>query len=166
MTVLPILVIAAAAIAASRPAAPAAQSGPTAYDFRTSQAYHDLSPAERTCLEQVQYDFVLLYGALELYCDTFGSPPERLEDLTPLILKELPRDPFVDPTAASPKPNGQYIQSLDGFGYQYRRGYERSWIIRSVGLQGFPYLAERGNIGLYLPKGTWISGMQPVPVDQ
>ena len=27
-------------------------------------------------------------------------------------------------------------------------------------------LAERGNIGLYLPKGTWISGMQPVPVDQ
>jgi hypothetical protein len=34
------------------------------------------------------------------------------------------------------------------------------WIIRSVGLPRFPYLAER-NFGLYIHKGTWLSGINP-----
>lgn len=34
-------------------------------------------------------------------------------------------------------------------------------LIASVGLPDFPYLAARGNIGLYICKGTWISGINP-----
>jgi hypothetical protein len=37
-----------------------------------------------------------------------------------------------------------------------RREQERAWVISSVGLPDFPYLAERGNVGLYVCKGVWV----------
>ena len=35
-------------------------------------------------------------------------------------------------------------------------------VLSSQGLSSFPYLAARGNIGLYVCKGIWISGINPV----
>jgi hypothetical protein len=35
-------------------------------------------------------------------------------------------------------------------------------VIASVGLPQFPYLAERSNVGLYVCKGIWISGHNPM----
>ncbi len=124
------------------------------YDFRATEAYKSLSDSDREKLEQVHRDFVLLWGALDMYCEDHGKPPESLEALTPHILRELPLDPF-----ASPQAENRH--------YDYRPGSpgNRAWIISSVGLSGFPYLAERGNVGLYQCKGTWISGYNPMPLE-
>ena len=133
------------------------------YDFRTTQAYLQLTPQQRQGLEQVLRDFVLLWGALEIYADNHdGRPPEKLEDLTPLYLRELPKDPFATAETAAQKAE-PYIASREGLGYRYRKGSEgnRAWILASVGLNGFPYLAEHDNVDLYICKGTWISGMNP-----
>ena len=150
---------------------PAQAKGADRYDFRQTDAFRQLAEADREKLEQVHRDFVLLWGALDMYCDYHnGEPPESLDDLAPLILRELPRDPFVTADIAARAAEADkelYRSSLKGWGYQYRKGSagNRAWIISSVGLKGFPYLAEHGNVDLYICKGTWISGMNPQMMD-
>jgi hypothetical protein len=99
-----------------------------------------------------------------MYADAHqGNPPETLDDLVPGYLAELPSDPFATQETASAKATHGYTQSKGGVGYRYKRGApgNRAWVIASVGLPDFPYLAERGNVGLYVCKGTWISGKNP-----
>jgi hypothetical protein len=133
------------------------------YDFRASAAYKRLSADDRQRLEQVRRDQLLLWGALDLYADERdGEPPATLDALVPRYLPELPADPFaMQPMTDDPKPGG-YTPSKGGFGYHFRKGSagNRAWIISSVGLPDFPYLGER-NSGLYICKGTWISGHNP-----
>jgi len=132
------------------------------YNFRASAAYQQLSAADKTKLETATRDMTLLWGALDRYADDHnGLTPASLDDLVPRYLKELPKDPFATKESANEDRGDTYRASLDGYGYWYRQGQGRSWIVSSVGLPQFPYLAERGNVGLYLPKGTWISGFQP-----
>lgn len=132
------------------------------YNYRMSSAYQSLSETERDKLDTVTREMTLLWGALDRYADDHNNQaPESLNQLVPLYLKELPKDPFATEETASGERGTNYRKSLDGYGYWYRQGQGRSWIISSVGLPEFPYLAERGNVGLYLPKGTWISGFQP-----
>jgi hypothetical protein len=106
---------------------------------------------------------MLLWGALDLYADEHdGEPPATLDALVPRFLAELPSDPFVvKPSPDEQKPGG-YTPSKGGFGYRYMKGSpgNRAWIISSVGLPDFPYLGERNN-GLYICKGTWLSGRNP-----
>jgi hypothetical protein len=136
---------------------------PVLYDFRTSESYANLPTEEARQLEQVHYDFTLLRGALEKYADDHGDQvPEKLEALVGVYLRELPRDAFATDDSAADQHTGIYIRSLDGRGYRYCQGVGRAWIISSVGLPTFPYLAPRGNVGLYQAKGIWISGEQAV----
>ncbi len=135
------------------------------YDFRASEAYRQLTAADRQRLEQVRRDQVLLWGALDMFADEHGgNPPATLDELVPHYLKELPSDPFVIPGAAKKHELVGYTSSKGGAGYRFKKGAEgnRAWIIASVGLPDFPYLAERGNVGLYICKGLWISGVNPV----
>jgi hypothetical protein len=137
------------------------------YDFRQTDAYRELSEADREKLEQVHRDLIMLWGALDRYADNHdGKTPEKLEQLVPLFLLELPVDPFATASSAEKKHAETGVGSKDGWGYRYRRGApsNRAWCLSSVGLEGFPYLAERGNVGLYICKGTWISGFNPVLV--
>lgn len=158
--------------ASPRAEAPTAASRDEPYNFRKSEAYRALSGEDRRMLDQVHRDMVLLWGALDMYADDHnGKAPEKLEDLVPIYLDSLPIDPFAgrrallaDAQLEDPLPG--YRSSLSGIGYFYRQGRGRSWIVASMGLPEFPYLAERGNIGLYLPKGTWLSGMQPMMIDE
>jgi len=127
-------------------------AGKGGYDFRATEAYRALTAVDRDALEQVQRDFNLLWGALDRYADEHGgAPPERLADLTPRYLLRLPVDPFA---------------SGEEHGYGYRRGSpgNRAWVLSSRGLPSFPYLAARGNVGLYVCKGIWISGINPTRV--
>lgn len=138
-------------------------AGDKPYDFRTSGAYARLTAEERQGLEQVHRDLVLLWGALDMYADDHGDKlPASLDDLVPIYLEELPSDPFATAETAKAVPPG-YAPSKKGKGYRLKKGSpgNRAWVISSVGLSGFPYLAERGNVGLYLCKGTWISGRNP-----
>ena len=93
-----------------------------------------------------------------------GKVPESLDELVPRYLKRLPKDPFATTTTATEATTHGYVPSRKGFGYRYKKGSpgNRAWVICSVGLPDFPFLAERGNIGLYICKGTWISGQNPV----
>jgi len=137
------------------------------YDFRATAAYAALDQSAREALEQVRRDFVLLWGALDMYADDHGGQlPVSLDELAPRYLRRLPVDPFATEVGAAEKDLGGYVPSCNGRGYRYRRGAEgnRAWCLASVGLPQFPYLAERGNIGLYMCKGTWISGMNPVMI--
>ena len=96
-----------------------------------------------------------------MYADDHGgNPPASLDELTPRYLKELPSDPFATEASAAERDLHGYSRSGDGRGYRYKRGApgNRAWVIASVGLPQFPYLAERGNVGLYICKGEWISG--------
>lgn len=130
------------------------------YDFRDSDAYHRLTAADKQRLEQVHRDLVLLWGALDMYADEHnGKLPETLDGLVPRYLIELPSDPFATKQTASIKTTFD-TPSKNGMGYRFRSGTlgNRAWVIRSVGLTDFPYLAKRGNVGLYCAKGTWISG--------
>jgi len=141
-----------------------ALAGEKPYNFRTHDAYQKLSDTDKQRLEQVHRDFVLLWGALDMYADYHnGNLPETLDELVPECLGELPSDPFV--TEPKNLKESYYQPSKKGYGYQYRKGSpgNRAWIVASVGLPDFPYLAERGNIGLYLCKGTWLSGINPMP---
>jgi hypothetical protein len=135
------------------------------YDFRATEAYRKLAIADRQRLEQVHRDFLLLWGALDKYADEHnGNLPATLDELVPGILVELPSDPFTtQETARFPETRGD-THSKGGMGYHFKRGApgNRAWVISSVGLPDFPYLAERGNVSLYLCKGTWISGVNPV----
>jgi len=134
------------------------------YDYRTNPAYDALSEDDRVRLEQVTHDFVLLWGALDMYADRRGGDlPDSLDDLVPRFLRRLPLDPFVTEENSGKATRAGYVPSADGHGYLYRRGApgNRAWIVASVGLPQFPYLAERGNIGLGQCKGTWISGINP-----
>ncbi len=144
-------------------AAAAADAGQP-YDFRASTAYAQLSASDKQRLEQVRRDQLLLWGALDLYADEHdGEPPSTLDALVPRYLVELPADPFVTRPATDERKPGNYIPSKEGFGYRFMKGSpgNRAWIISSIGLPDFPYLGER-NSGLYLCKGTWISGMNPM----
>jgi hypothetical protein len=135
------------------------------YDFQASEAYRRLSAADRQRLEQVRRDQVLLWGALDMFADEHGgNPPATLDELVPRYLAELPSDPFATPRAAGERGLVGYTPSKGGRGYCYKRGApgNRAWVIASIGLRGFPYLAERGNVGLYVCKGVWISGVNPV----
>jgi hypothetical protein len=137
------------------------------YDFRQTDAYRNLSEGDREKLEQVHRDLIMLWGALDRYADNHdGKTPEKLEKLVPHFLLELPVDPFATASSAQKKDTKTQVGSMDGWGYRYRRGASsnRAWCLSSVGLEGFPYLAERGNVGLYICKGTWISGFNPVLV--
>lgn len=130
------------------------------YDFRKSDAYGKLSKDDRNKLEQVHRDLTMLWGALDRYADGHNdNPPETLDQLVPLYLSELPTDPFATAETASQKDRFR-MKSRDGWGYRYRKGAagNRAWIVSSVGLHNFPYLAARDNIGLYLPKGDWAGG--------
>ena len=134
------------------------------YDFRTSDAYKNLSTADRQRLEQVHRDLVMLWGALDMYADRHdGNPPSTLEELVPNYLAELPSDPFATQQTASVQATRGYKHSKGGMGYRFKRGApgNRAWVISSIGLPDFPYLAERGNVGLGICKGEWISGMNP-----
>ena len=133
------------------------------YDFRASPAYAQLSSAAREKLEQVRRDQLLLWGALDMYADEHdGEPPATLDALVPRYLAELPSDPFVGKPSTDEAKPGDYTSSKGGMGYRYRKGSpgNRAWIISSVGLPEFPYLGERNN-GLYICKGTWLSGHNP-----
>jgi hypothetical protein len=135
------------------------------YDFRASDAYGKLSTADRQRLEQVHRDLVLLWGALDMYADEHnGKLPSTLDELVPKYLVELPSDPFATQQTASNQVTNNYTHSKGGMGYRFMRGApgNRAWVISSVGLADFPYLAERGNVGLYVGKGTWISGINPI----
>jgi hypothetical protein len=137
----------------------------TRYDFRASAAYAQLSAADQHRLEQVRRDQVLLWGALDLYADEHdGGLPATLDDLVPRYLAELPADPFATRETANSKPSHRYAPSKEGWGYRYQPGApgNRAWVIASVGLPQFPYLAEKGNVGLYICKGVWISGINPI----
>jgi hypothetical protein len=134
------------------------------YDFRASDAYRKLSAADQQRLEQVHHDLVLLWGALDMYADEHdGNLPATLDDLAPKYLVELPSDPFATQETAGIETTHGITQSKKGMGYRFRRGApgNRAWTISSIGLADFPYLAERGNVGLYICKGTWISGSNP-----
>lgn len=131
------------------------------YDFRKTPQYKALSDTDRERLEIVHRDFTLLWGALDRYADEHaGMAPKSLSDLVPRYLRELPDDAFATKDTAAEQNIRYYIPSKDGYGYRYRQGVKRSWIVSSVGLPDFPYLAKRGNVSLYLPKGTWLSGRQ------
>jgi hypothetical protein len=129
------------------------------YDFRSTPQYAALSPDDCEKLEQVHHDFALLWGALDMYADAHGGkPPYSLDALVPRYLSQLPSDPFAtDTSAAKDVPKG-YKASLDGRGYRYCGAPIRAWIVSSVGLPRFPYLAKRGNYGLYRCKGDWAGG--------
>ena len=134
------------------------------YDFRASVAYGQLSAADRERLEHVRRDQVLLWGALDMYADEHnGNPPATLDELIPKYLTELPSDAFETQPTATAQETGGYTRSKGGFGYRFRRGApgNRAWVIASVGLPDFPYLAERGNVGLYVCKGFWSGGCNP-----
>ena len=139
--------------------------GVLSYDFRASEAYKQLAPADRQQLEQVRRDQALLWGALDMYADEHNSDvPVSLDALAPRYLAELPKDPFATAQTAAENEAPGYAKSKDGWGYRYKRGApgNRAWVISSVGLPDFPYLAEHGNVGLYICKGMWISGKNPV----
>lgn len=137
------------------------------YNYRTSSAYRKLTDGDRDRLDTVTRDMTLLWGALDRYADDHdGRVPESLDNLVPRYLNKLPKDPFATDDSATEERGANYRASLNGYGYWYRPGPGRSWIISSAGLPQFPYLAERGNVGLYLPKGTWISGFQPTYRDR
>jgi hypothetical protein len=135
------------------------------YDFRTSAAYGKLSPADKQRLEQVHHDLVLLWGALDMYADQHGGTlPSTLDALVPKYLAELPSDPFATQQTTSSQWRDDYTQSRGGMGYRLLKGApgNRAWCITSVGLPDFPYLASSGNVGLYVCKGVWISGVNPL----
>lgn len=135
------------------------------YDFRKSEAYQKLSADDREKLEQVRHDQVHLWGALDMYAvEHGGKAPENLDELTPRYLKELPTDPFATAATDQEKDLHGSTTSKGGYGYRYTKGpmvrfkddnNSRGWVIASVGLPEFPYLAEQGNIGLYVAKGIW-----------
>jgi hypothetical protein len=135
------------------------------YNFRASDAYGKLSAADKQRLEQVHRDLVLLWGGLDMYADEHnGNLPSTLDELVPKYLVELPYDPFASQQTPSAPLTQGYTRSKNGLGYRFKEGApgNRAWVISSVGLADFPYLAERGNVGLYICKGTWISGINPI----
>lgn len=130
------------------------------YDYRTAPEYASLTNEEKQKLEQVHREFVLLRGALDLYAEEHDDQaPKTLDELVPRYLHELPKDPFATTTTAVEKKLGLYTSSLGGWGYRYRQGRGDSWVISSVGLEGFPFQGKN-NVDLYRAKGEWISGKQ------
>ncbi|MFZ2641027.1 MAG: protein kinase [Verrucomicrobiia bacterium] len=136
------------------------------YDFRKSDAYRKLSAEDREKLEQVTRDFMLLWTSLERFADEHNDQlPDTLDQLVPQYFSELPADPFATAKTAQEGAAG-YQESKSGWGYRYRKGApgNRAWIVASAGLTNFPYLAEKGNVGLGLCKGIWLSGKNFVSV--
>ena len=131
------------------------------YDFRQGESYQKLNAEDRAKLDQADRDLVLLWGALDMYAQGHdGDEPATLDALVPRYLKDLPKDPFAtDQTANETELNG-YVPSLAGRGFRYKAGVGDAFVICSVGLKDFPYLAEKGNVGLYRARGIWLSGKQ------
>jgi len=130
-----------------------------------TRATAELSAADRSRLEQVRRDQVLLWGALDLFADEHeGELPTRLDDLVPKYLADLSADPFATQQTASEPMSHGYTSSKGGWGYHFKRGssHNRAWVISSVGLPDFPYLAASGNVGLYICKGEGLSGKNPI----
>jgi hypothetical protein len=122
------------------------------YDFRNSAAYKALSLEDRRSLEQVDRDFVLLWGALDMYAqDHDHKAPASLDNLVPRYLLELPSDPFATKKSAAETETGRYTKSKEGFGYRYEAGPGDWFVISSVGLKDFEY--RNGNIGLFRVRG-------------
>ena len=70
---------------------------PTAdwYDYRTHPAWDALTVETQERVEQVTRDFVLLWGAIDMYIYMHGcEQPQTLDELVPSILRSLPIDPF------------------------------------------------------------------------
>ena len=133
------------------------------YDYRTSSAYQNLSAENRVRLDQVDHDFMALWIALERYADAHDdNPPDSLDQLVPVYFKELPSDPFATAKLAQVKDWNNSSPSKGGWGYRYKGGApepgNRAWVLLSVGLPDFPYLAPKGNYGLYVGKGIWTGG--------
>jgi len=130
------------------------------YDFRQSKQYAALSGEDRDKIETVNRDFALLWGALDMYADDHeNKAPDTLEELVPHYLRELPRDPFATEETAAEHDTHPNKPSCDGWGYRYRPTQTQAWVIASVGLKDFPYLARRDNKGLYKAKGFWTGGI-------
>src|SRR4051812_26464706 len=90
------------------------------YNFRTSDAYKQLSKEDRDKLEHVHRDLTMLWGALDRYADDHdGNPPKNIEQLVPDYLAELPTDPFATAGTAQQTPKGN-MPSKDGWGYRFR----------------------------------------------
>lgn len=133
------------------------------YDFRKSVEYAALSAEDRGCVERVHRDLTLLWGALDRYAyDHDGASPPTLNALVPFYLGELPKDPFATKDSAGAALPGNFLPSLDGWGYRYLRGHSGCWMIRSVGLS-LPKFRDSPNIWQRLgqTKGEWFAGVQP-----
>jgi len=147
-------------------AVPAAAEASEPYDFRESNAYKKLSGRQRYNLEKVNRDFILLWGALDMYAEQHdGEPPDNLDCLVPAYLPVLPSDPFAKRTDDD---DTGFARSKAGKDYLYRKGApgNRAWCIASAGLTDFPFLAEKGNVGLYRCKGIWLSGSNLVLIKE
>jgi len=156
------------AVNAVDPAAPRQQTRHAIslrYDYRDTQAYRALSNEQKSQLNTVRRDMAMLWGALDQYAEEHdGRVPGTLSELVPFFLPELPRDPFSTEETAAENRKDDKNASLDGWGYGYRPGAKnnRAWCLSSAGLPTFPFLAARGNVGLYVCKETWISGKNPI----
>jgi hypothetical protein len=148
------------ALAAAKPAVEKTAHAQGAYDYRTSEAYRKLSPEDREKLGQVHRDFLTLWKALDEYADSHNdNPPDSLDELV-RSNRELPTDPFATAETARQTNTSSYVTSKHGWGYRYLKGApgNQAWCLASVGLPGFPYLAETNNYGLYVCKGFWSGG--------
>jgi len=136
------------------------------YDFRKSAEYAALSAENRRRVEQVHRDLTLLWGALDRYVyDHDGSSPANLNSLVPFYLGELPKDPFATKDSAAAAPPGNFLPSLDGWGYRYHRGRSGTWMLRSVGLSKFSDSARIRQL-LGQTKGTWMAGSEVINVSE
>ena len=95
--------------------------------------------------------------------DHSGNLPSTLDQLVPRYLTELPSDPFATQQTAIAEVKAGFQRSKGGLGYRFESGSpgNRAWVIASVGLPDFPYLADHGNVGLYVCKGFWTGGVNP-----
>ena len=145
------------------------RSGWAEYEYWDTDAYRALSRGDQIKLDQAHADFHLLWGALDRYADmNAGAVPASLDELVPGVLKELPADPFATAATATQTNANAYASSKQGWGYQYLRAApnRRSWVLKSVGLPEFPYLAPAGNHGLFVAKGFWSGGACWLPYDE
>jgi hypothetical protein len=144
---LTVLTCCLAAAAAHGAEAKKASPLPGPYDFHETKAYRALSADERAKLAVIQCDFALLWGALDRFAEEHqGRPPKALAELVPHYLTQLPADPLAEKDSDT----GEAGQ------YSYEPGNMNAWCLSSAGLKDFPFLAAKGNFGLYVCKGIWL----------
>ena len=145
------------------------RSGWAGYEYWDTDAYRALPRADQIKLDRAHADFHLLWGALDRYADmNAGAVPASLDELVPGVLKELPADPFATAATAARTNADAYASSKQGWGYHYLHAApnRRAWVLKSVGLPEFPYLAPAGNQGLFVAKGFWSGGACWLPYDE